>query len=86
MKSNPESPPSPERKEDLFEAYLAAEDEVEVILKEISEVLANAEDRAEAERHLLRTHADRLDQATRKARESLTRWLAHVRELADRER
>jgi len=85
VKSNPESPSSPEREEDLFDSYSAAEGEVETILKEISEILVRAQDRAEAERRLLETHANRLDQANRKARELLNRWLAHVRELADSE-
>lgn len=77
-----ESPSSPEREEDLFKAYSSAEDEVENIMKEINGILAGAQDRAEAERVLLNTHADRLDQATRKARALLNQWLAHLQELA----
>jgi hypothetical protein len=42
----------------------------------------NAPDRDAAERRLLQTHTDRLDQATLKARELLDRWRRPSRELS----
>ncbi len=50
METKPESFASPEEGKALFEAYVAAEDEVQTILKEIDERLSRAEDRGQAER------------------------------------
>lgn len=85
MKPNQESPRSPEREEDLFEMYATAEDEVEAIVREINGILGQAEDRADVEGRLFQTHAGRLDEATRKAREALDRWLDYVRTQAEKD-
>jgi hypothetical protein len=82
MPSKPEFPHSPEREEELFRNYLAAEEEVEAVMREINEILAGAEDRLAAERSVLDTHAYRLDQATKKSRELLDKWLAHLQDLS----
>ena len=65
--------------------YSAAEQEVANIMQEINAILAGAQDRAKAERLLLKTHADRIDVATQKARELLKQWIAHVHEVAKEE-
>lgn len=74
-----ERPPSPEREDELFHQYLAAEAEVEMIMREVSDILERAEDRDQARSQLLKTHADRLDEAANRARERLDQWLDHVR-------
>jgi len=63
---------------------LAAEEEVEAVMKEINGILEGTPYRAEAERILLKTHADRVDEAADRARILLDRWLAHVRDWAGR--
>jgi hypothetical protein len=85
METNPESVASPEEGKALFEAYVAAEDQVQAILKEIDERLSQAEDRGQAERDLLITHAARVEEATQKARELLNEWLGCVRRMAREE-
>lgn len=62
----------------MFKSYLVAEEKVEEIMKEINGILA-AGNRMEAERAVLVTHANRLDEATRKARELLDSWLGYIR-------
>jgi hypothetical protein len=75
MAPTPESPRSPDREAELFRNYLAAHQEVGAIMKEIHEILAGAEDRGEAERLILKTVANRLDEATQRSRELLDQWL-----------
>ena len=77
--NNHETPPSLRREQELFERYLAAENEVQAIFNEINKILGSTKDRSEAERILLQTHANRLEQAVRKSRELLIRWLEEIK-------
>ena len=59
----------------------AAEDEETKILKEMDKILQSSENREEAEKLILQTHAPLMDAAMRRSREALDKWLAIIKEL-----
>lgn len=61
-----------------FNAAVAAEED---LLKEIDGILANAPDRAAAERTILDQYSTRLEQASEASRSALHTWLSRIKTL-----
>jgi len=51
------------------------------ILKEMDEILQSSEDREDAEKLILKTHAPLMDAAMKKSREAQDKWIAILKEL-----
>jgi len=59
----------------------AAINEETRILKEMDEILQSSEDREDAEKLILKTHAPLMDAAMKKSREVQDKWIAILKEL-----
>ncbi len=82
-----EKGPTPESLvEQKYKEMRAAEDEVEQIMKEIENVLANTPDRVEAEKIVLEKYAPLEDEAMKKSREALNAWSDAIRESGERDK
>ena len=51
------------------------------ILREMDDILQASEDREEAEKLILKTHAPLMDAAMKKTREAQDKWIAILKEL-----
>lgn len=73
--SSSERRPEEQSESEAFDALTQALTEEHRVLAEIREVFQTQGDRANAERIVLQDHAAALDDALRKSREAMDRWL-----------
>ena len=75
-----EKGPTPENSEDQkYTALQSAMDEQEEIMEGIKNVFETMPDRAEAEKIVLGKYASQMDEAMRKSRQALDKWLIDIK-------
>lgn len=81
-----EKGPAPEKIEDQkYTALQAAIDEENRIMKEIDDVFATTQNRAEAEKVVLEKYASQMDEAMKKTRQALDEWFRAIEETHKKE-